>query len=246
MLWRKPWRISPLGHFRHNASEGKVAKLLERYPEIADPNVETIGITDTGYGEDHAWASAFTKVADINSSAPFPPIITAASPLREIHSALLLTLNERQKRDSGDQNYLDPRRKAGAGLPDRSFSFDAEELDRLLDPIVRQLDLLREKYRQRALKLDPVLKELERYRNDRFAALENAIATYNASLGKMRRKSLGWIRKNLKAERILNRRLAKIEVPLSELQVEISNLLDASRKLIDRRLAMAMQQAGSA
>jgi hypothetical protein len=69
-----------------------------------------VGITDTGYGEDHCWAQHLAQVVDVNSTAPFPPIVESGSPLRSVHSAALLTRAERASRDAG-QLRLDPRRR---------------------------------------------------------------------------------------------------------------------------------------
>lgn len=88
--WSEPDRI--------NSGPAKIDRLAERLPELLDPAAETVGITDTGYGEDHCWAAHFTRVVDVNSDSPFPPIVPAGSPVREIHSAQLTTRREQQQR----------------------------------------------------------------------------------------------------------------------------------------------------
>ncbi|MGC4001306.1 MAG: HAD family hydrolase [Anaeromyxobacter sp.] len=73
---------------RINGGRTKLATLRALYPQLLGaPGVTTVGMSDTGYGEDHCWTEAFTTLVDVNSSSGFPPIVAAASPLRAIHSA---------------------------------------------------------------------------------------------------------------------------------------------------------------
>jgi hypothetical protein len=234
-MQKKPLRISPPSMFRHNASAAKLARLLELHPDMADPLVESVGITDTSYGEDHAWANLFTRVADINSSSPFPPLKLVSSPLREIHSAMVLTQNEKARRLGGETGYMDPRRKAVA--PRRGRAFERAELEQLLEPIVRRVELLRELYPKKLETMAPLLSEYERFRANLSDAMERAVTSYNESIGKLRRQSMRWIRTNLKAEHALDRRLARMMRPLSAIEAETLNLLEASRALIDVQLA---------
>lgn len=99
-----PRRISRPSRQRINAGPAKLAELVARFPELRDPSVESVGITDTGYGEDHSWTELFRTVIDVNSTAPFPPIVDASSPTRTIHSVSLRTRRER------DSDFVDPRR----------------------------------------------------------------------------------------------------------------------------------------
>ncbi|MFH2100182.1 MAG: hypothetical protein ABIJ95_11765, partial [Pseudomonadota bacterium] len=93
----RPGRIAPPGSFSENASHDKIARLVERHPDFLSPDVHTVGITDTKHGEDHAWAEYFKCVADVNSPDPFSPVVSAASPLAEIHSAPVLTRAQRRE-----------------------------------------------------------------------------------------------------------------------------------------------------
>ena len=68
-----PRRIAPPSTLRINSSYTKIEGLLARYPDLCDPGVITVGMTDTGYGEDHCWAEFFTHVVDVNSDTPFGP-----------------------------------------------------------------------------------------------------------------------------------------------------------------------------
>jgi hypothetical protein len=115
---------------RINGGRAKLAELCARYPELRAPGAVTVGISDTGYGEDHCWAEAFTHVVDVNSSSPFPPIVPAGSPLRSIHSAPILTRAEKEARRRGDA-WTDPRRRRAAG---GAREFRGQELEALLAP----------------------------------------------------------------------------------------------------------------
>jgi hypothetical protein len=93
-----------------NSGPTKITRLAARFPDALYPDVETVGITDTCYGEDHSWAAHFTRVADVNSDSPFSPFVPASSRLQAVHSAQLLTNQERRRRAEGDSHWLDPRR----------------------------------------------------------------------------------------------------------------------------------------
>jgi hypothetical protein len=114
-----------------NGGRAKLAELRARHPELCTPGVLTVGISDTGYGEDHCWTEAFTHVVDVNSGSPFPPLVSAASPLRAVFSALVLTRAEKEDRVRGDSR-LDPRR-GRVSHGDRDFA--PRELEVLLAPV---------------------------------------------------------------------------------------------------------------
>jgi hypothetical protein len=96
---------------RINSGPAKIARLATRFAALTDPRVETAGITDTGYGEDHCWVDHLTRVADINSGHPFPPIVAAGSPLVELVSAQVMTRRERRRAEAGFADWIDPRRR---------------------------------------------------------------------------------------------------------------------------------------
>lgn len=123
---------------RINGGRAKLATLRARYPELQAPGAVTVGVSDTGYGEDHSWTEAFTHVVDVNSTSPFPPIVPAGSPLRAIFSAPLLTRAEKEARTRGD-SWSDPRRgprrlsrRRAAAL---AREFRSAELEALLAPV---------------------------------------------------------------------------------------------------------------
>lgn len=93
---------------RINSGPAKIAHLEALRPDLRD--VEVVGMSDTGYCEDHCWTESFPIVVDVNSTTPFPVVVDAGSVVREVHSARVLTLGEREARAAGDPGYLDPRR----------------------------------------------------------------------------------------------------------------------------------------
>ena len=124
---------------RVNSGTAKIARLGETHPRVFDPDVKVLAITDTSYGEDHCWTEHFACVIDVNSPTPFPPIVTDASRTREVHSAILLTHEERRRRSNGDEGYLDARRRDPR--PRAPLELDRNalgvRLDALLDGINR-------------------------------------------------------------------------------------------------------------
>jgi hypothetical protein len=125
---------------RINGGRAKLRELCARYPELRAPGAVTVGISDTGYGEDHCWTEAFTHVVDVNSTSPFPPLIPASSPLRAIFSAPILTRAEKEARLRGER-WLDARRGAAAG---GAREFRRHELEVLLAPLRAAMERLSE------------------------------------------------------------------------------------------------------
>lgn len=113
---------------RINGGRAKLQELRARFPELRTPGAVTVGISDTGYGEDHCWTEAFTRVVDVNSRCPFPPIVPAASPLRAIFSAQVLTRAEKDAHAAGASGF-DPRR---GRVTHGERSFELGELEALL------------------------------------------------------------------------------------------------------------------
>lgn len=155
---------------RINSGSEKMTRLAARFPDAFRPGVESVGITDTGYGEDHAWAAHLTRVADVNSDAPFPPFVPASSPLEVVHSAELLTNLERERRQQG---WLDPRRAAPPRAVRRAFG--ARELGERLGELAERLEVLER---------DPVANAwpIARLNRDARRALEQAASPASPAL----------------------------------------------------------------
>jgi hypothetical protein len=123
---------------RINGGRAKLSALRDRFPELGAAGAVTVGISDTGYGEDHCWTEAFTHVVDVNSRHPFPPIVPRPSPLRAVFSARVLTRAEKQARERGE-TALDARR--GRVIP-AEREFEPTELSTLLAATIETLDRL--------------------------------------------------------------------------------------------------------
>ncbi len=152
---------------RINSGEEKVRRLVELRPDILEPGVVTVGISDTGYGEDHCWVDHFRKVVDVNSTTPFPPWARRSSPVREVHSAAVLTREEKDRRAAGDPGWLDPARRAVRCGPPRVLG--RRELEEALRQFQAELERL-------ALAVDPrdLAFALERLMGRGRAALEES------------------------------------------------------------------------
>ena len=125
---------------RINSGEAKIDRLRELCPGAFEPNAAVTGITDTSYGEDHCWAKHFARVVDINSDSPFPPIVSETARVEEVHSALVLTREERRRRNDGDSKHLDRRR--GQVERREHVEFDRDSLQSLLHDLVRVVSAL--------------------------------------------------------------------------------------------------------
>ncbi len=125
---------------RVNSGRAKIARLRETYPPVFDSDVNVLAITDTSYGEDHCWTEHFACVVDVNSPTPFAPIVTRGSRTREVHSAILLTREERRRRNDGDASYLDTRRQDHP--PSAQVELDRDALSARLDAVLGAINRL--------------------------------------------------------------------------------------------------------
>lgn len=125
---------------RINSGNAKIAHLREICPRMFEADAKAVAITDTGYGEDHCWAEHFSCVVDINSPTPFSPVVTSASPLKEIHSAIVLTGEEQRRRREGLKAYLDARRPSS--IPRERVELDRTSLGALLQDQLVEINLL--------------------------------------------------------------------------------------------------------
>lgn len=129
---------------RINSGKAKIEQLREICPRLFDSDVNVVGVTDTSYGEDHCWTEHFACVVDINSPTPFPPIVPQASPARAVHSATVLTREERRRRNNGDAGYLDARRKGHA--PTHKVELDGEALRTRLGDLLAEINQLTSRF----------------------------------------------------------------------------------------------------
>ena len=229
---RRPRRISPASLLTINSGMAKIEGLVDKHPEITDPDVCTVGITDTGYGEDHCWSQFLTRVVDINSTSPFPPIVSAGSPLQEVHSASALTQGEREQREAGRPNYLDPRRRSAA-VHRGPVVFDGEVLISQLGTHLDSAEALSAACANQHESLGDARRGLSRQLGHLRERLEEAIAGFNSSSGAARRRSMAELKHCLRAHSSAQRRLARLERPLSKLTFELAELLASSRAYLE-------------
>jgi len=209
-----------------NAREVKVARLQEAFPDIFSSATHTIGMTDTAYGEDHCWTEHFDAVVDVNSSDPFPPIVGKDSPLKEIHSALLLSRAEISRRALGQRAFMDSKRKLS---DQRDGQFGAAELKEILSGQLGKMEQLSDRYlrTEEALeaKRDGVLAEIQSLR----LQLQASVEGYNEADVSNRRDALGDVRAQLAQLERRRADLITMERPLAELVWKIEGVLHASR-----------------
>ncbi|MFO0554422.1 MAG: hypothetical protein U0271_38930 [Polyangiaceae bacterium] len=228
----KPHWLSHPSQQRINAGRAKIDELLARYPDLADPKTESVGITDTGYGEDHSWAQLFTVVIDVNSTAPFPPIVEAGSPVRAIHSALVLTRSELQRRTPANQSYLDPRR-GKRRLTAFTREFSRTDLQSIVGRVASEVDGLADELRTRASALRGALGSVLAEVDALDSRIEDAVTEYNRAESSARDAAMRCVRELLDQRRALSQRRARLERPISEAAFSIAELLDRSRALLD-------------
>ena len=221
-----PSRISSPDEQIINARGVKVERLNEAFPDIFSNSTHTVGITDTGYGEDHCWAECFNTVIDINSSDPFPPIVGVDSPLTEIHSALVYTCAESERAQTGGQQVLDPRR---GRMTRREGFFEADELRELLASQLAKLEALGQRYErienQLGEKRDRLLGTMKSIQT----RLRDAVSRYNACELAERKEALGTVRDRLQALESCSAELIAVERPLAALVWRTEAALQSSR-----------------
>ncbi len=223
-------RVSPPSRTHINSNRAKIEALQARYPDLADPALVSVGMTDTGYGEDHCWAEHFTRVVDVNSSTPFPPIVPAASPLEEIHSAGVLTRRERR---AGAGRGADPRRPPRPAH-DRVFS-RAELLDRLRGA-ADVAEALAARADEIAARLARPRRSLHEQLEVTMDELESLVRAFNDACGRERRAAAAKLRHALARERAWRRALVRVERPIAALGCATARLLAAARaSLADAR-----------
>ena len=228
---RLPKHLSPPSRVAINGSHAKIAALRERFPAMFDEGAFSVGITDTGYGEDHCWASHFSRVIDVNSTAPFSPVVPASSPIDEIHSASLLTRSERNAHAKGNTNFFDSRRK---GVPNESARvLEGADLEALLRETLGRANALAE---ARAARVPAVLGKTSAVRADiqaTLARVEQLVLRYNAAVGDAKSAVVTELRRTLGAlERLVDLR-ARLERPLAEATYALATELERARQLLE-------------
>lgn len=219
-----PRRLAPPSRVTINTGVAKIEDLARRCPEALAPGARAVGITDTGYGEDHAWADHFARVIDINSDSPFLPIVQAGSPLREIHSAAVLTAWERE------HGALDPRRKVVPKGPPRELSRD--EIARKVAPFAERAESLARAYEDADQLVDVARGEVQSAARELSQKLDDAVAAYNAAAPEAQHLLLAALAPLRAAESALLEKLRVVERPLSEIAFTLTRTLEAAREAL--------------
>lgn len=233
----RPRRLAPPSSVVLNSSHAKIVALRARFPEMFAPGARTVGVTDTGYGEDHCWARHFTRLVDVNSDTPFSPLVAASSPLEELHSALPLTRREREARAAGDPAFVDPRRGPLANRETRSF--DASELERLLAPELARARALTRSQDAQATLMAQAIEGLRVETARAIARIEQLVALYNAAVDDARDALLAELRGTLDAVRDLVDLRTRLERPLAELGDALTHEFEAARARLELAAARA-------
>jgi hypothetical protein len=216
-----PAWICPPSAFRLNAGHRKIARLLERYPDFME--VETVGVSDTSHGEDHPWASYFSRVVDINSPTPFPVLVPEDARLEAVHSAELLTREERA------EGRVDPRRLHLPRHGKPACTLDAPALAARWSASRHAADRLAETYREAWQALseqrrqgDLLLARLE-------AAQQAATLAYNDTPGP---EAFGRVRRTAAAVTRAQARARRAMRPLLDARAAIDQLVATSTRML--------------
>ncbi|MBI9076905.1 MAG: hypothetical protein JEZ02_15970 [Desulfatibacillum sp.] len=236
---KQPRRIAPPASLRQNAYYNKIKYLCLKYPDFPDPDVHTVGITDTKHGEDYPWSEYFKCVADINSHDPFSPLVSTASPLEEIHSAKIMTRQD--KEETRDQEDAQPWDMPSPMGPSDVFEFSRQELEKTLEAeLTRAEAMAKECYDA----VPGVLQDLDDFSQDVFVtaqALENTVIGYNASHGEDRNRYFDKVRAVLKQTYRLNRHLNQGMNPVSQKWSGIEKIMESARTRIHKMAGSAIE-----
>ena len=230
---RQPGRIAPPPSLRQNAYYNKIKFLYLKYPDFLDPDVHTVGITDTKHGEDYPWSEYFKCVADINSPDPFSPMVSTASPLREIHSAKIRT--RRDKEEARNEEDAQPWDMPSPMPVFENFEFARQELEEALESELAKAEAIAKKCFEA---VPGVVKDLDALSSEVFVreqALENTIIGYNASQGEDRDRYFQRVQEALKQTYRLNRQLNQCMNPVSKKWSEIEKIMESARTKIHKK-----------
>ncbi|MCC6527649.1 MAG: hypothetical protein IT373_33695 [Polyangiaceae bacterium] len=238
-----PRRISPPARVRINASHAKIDTVRALLPEALAPGVETVGISDTGYGEDHCWAEHLGRVVDVNSTAPFPPVVGAGSPLGRIDSATLLTRAEHAARDAGTA-WLDPRRHAPASHA--PVMLRAATLEPALADVVAEIDLLLVRKDEAEASTAAARRASEAARAGLAARVAALVDSYNAAGELERARTLGELDALAPALARAEHEVARALRPVAAVEHALATARGRARRRVDRLVEAGREHAALA
>lgn len=206
---------------RINSNRAKLDALRLTYPELGRRGEVTVGISDTGYGEDHPWADAFNVVIDVNSDTPFPPIVAATSPLTTIYSSPVLTRAEKDAIAAGQPiERGDNRAPSILGATDiaKKVGKVADEVERLSHELEDSEASLADELAPQRLRMSGLL--------DRLADLEPRPRPFDAP-------TRGLLRDLLDERREVQDLMAKAARPASAIAFKRARAIERARRAVD-------------
>lgn len=225
-----PDSVAPPSRVRINSSYAKIEGLLARHPDIGTGEAITVGITDTGYGEDHCFGEFFTHVVDVNSNAPFSPIAPATSPLREVHSAHVLSHHELARRRI-EPGYLAPSRSVRPS--GRDVELGRDELVRALSDVLARIEQAAARYDASRRGVLSARDELARHEDIVLQRVEALVSEYNRADGTLRDLLLAELDAISHSWQRMARIARRIERPVSAAAFELTTLLEEARARIE-------------
>jgi hypothetical protein len=223
-----PYRLASPSTYRINAGAAKLDALVSRYPDIERAGTVRVGISDTGYGEDHAFARLFTHVIDVNSASPFPVLVAAGAPLVDVSSARVLSRHERDVRARGEPHYVDPRRNESAvRRADRVV--ERPELERLLAASLARASALAVRMEAERLSASAERSHIGRELAQVRARLDDCIAAWNEGDDEERDALAPELRLVRRRHRALEQARARLDRKCSRLSCALDAELVGSR-----------------
>ncbi len=230
-----PHYIAEPGCIRINGGYGKIEELQRRHPGMFSGDTVTIGITDNGSGEDQCWAQHFTKVIEVNGTSPFCPVVAHDSPLRELHSASLLTKAEQRGRLSGERTGPNRRRRTvPEGAP---VVFVEEEMSTRLAGTIDAIESVASQLEGKAAEIADAYAEAQASVTAVRERIATTVERYNEAGPKDRGRLLWQLRFEVAECDLAERRMRRLLRPVSLLSFEIERLIEHSRRELEMESA---------
>lgn len=227
-LQPRPARIGDPAAEVINAGLQKIERLRARHPAMFAEGARVVGISDTAHGEDHCWIEHFARVIDVDSPDPYSPIVPAAAPIEEIHSARLLTARERDRRANGEPDWLDPRRDPAVRAT-RHRALDAAALEAALAEPHRHIEAHAARLAAAHAVIAPELEALAARHAALIAEIAATVRAHNAG----DRRALARLRRQIRLEDALAAEAAAIGAPVALARLDIETLRADARRALD-------------
>ncbi len=147
----RPRRLAMPDQIVFNAGSGKVARLEEHFGDWNAQNAFCVGITDTTHGDDHSWSQVFDVLIDVNSNAPFSPIVPRHHRVKELISAPLMSRRDKVELAAGQPLRPNPNVRHGGSWSRQALEVRFEAQRARLTSIAKQLKEMQPHSNARAL-----------------------------------------------------------------------------------------------